>query len=227
MWLKSFAMRWGCTGRRLWMNMQSFWSHTEVTRMWLVIVKTYTANVFDVQQYPVDMHVITEVCVCRPECASTEQARVHPGHCNRGGASGHQLQSVVQESHMESGSQTWQWTLCHHALQSGRDLLHELKDDSCPASATAATADLQRLMFLLCSLFYIVNHSVKGVARLSEGLAERGSSGKTQWAASAADRQTGCPAAPCQGHHLPAHPVNTLRQTHEAFHYNKPLCDKS
>lgn len=44
----------------------------------------------------------------RSERASAQQTRIHPGHCDGGGASGQQLQSVVPEGHLEPGSQTGQ-----------------------------------------------------------------------------------------------------------------------
>lgn len=56
-------MKWDCKGRRLWKNMPSFWSHTEVTRIQLVAVTSSGQH----SQYITDKQVIigvTEAYVC-------------------------------------------------------------------------------------------------------------------------------------------------------------------
>lgn len=97
-------MKWGCKERRPWTNMPSFWSHTEVTPPRLALLVTTMTHGLS----PPAFGHRRLVSLCRSERASPEQARVHLGHCDGGGASGQQLQSVVQKGHMEPGSQTRQ-----------------------------------------------------------------------------------------------------------------------
>lgn len=56
------------------------------------------------------------ICMFRSECASFEQAWVHPGCGDRGRVSRHRLQLLVQASRLDSAAQVWQWALCGHAL---------------------------------------------------------------------------------------------------------------